>query len=115
MEVFQVAGRVIIQNHQIDDQSLQSPIGMREEEVTDEGKFFLFGDAQEHNRLIAGNAVSPQGRLAQPIGCTSTLEGAPRGSEFGARSPCHPPESVRKLSCSRVARRHVLRGKQHSW
>ena len=58
---------VFVPDDQIDRQSLQSPVGVRLDELSDEINFLGVADAQQHDRQVTGDAVSPESRLSARV------------------------------------------------
>ena len=58
---------VFVQNHQLDGQPFRAPVGMRLDQLPNEFDSFPIGDAQEHERRVAGDAIGPERALAAAI------------------------------------------------
>src|SRR5207302_3884936 len=76
----EVTCRMLVQDDEIGDQSLEPPVGMRLEELANQGQFIGFRDAGEHDRPVARNPVPPEGLLTLAVvgdgtGGTETLTG----------------------------------------
>ena len=50
---------IFVPNHQIDGQSFKSPIGMGMDKLPHQIDLALIGNPQQHNRQVAGDAMSP--------------------------------------------------------
>ena len=62
-----IARKPFVPDDQIDRKSLKPPEGMRMNELSHEVDLLGIADAQNHDRQVAGDAVSPQARLPAPV------------------------------------------------
>ena len=58
---------VLVQDDEFDRQSLHAPVGVRLDELPGDLDIGRVADAEQHERVIAGNAVAPQAALAPPV------------------------------------------------
>ena len=69
----EVAGRMVVEDDEVERQPLQAQILVRFQELDDQRRRILAGDADEQDRQISGDAVLPQVALAAPV----LLDGVP--------------------------------------
>ena len=73
VQFLEVAGRVVIENDEINDQAFQPPIRMGQEQLAHERELLRLGDAHQHNRMVPGNAMPPKSGLALMVGRQGTV------------------------------------------
>ncbi len=69
---------VFVPDHQIDGQSLQSPVGMCLHRLPHQRNAFVVANPHQDDRQVAGDAVAPQSRLAPPIAAEDARLGPPQ-------------------------------------
>ena len=65
LEPLPVAVVILVPDHQIHGQSLETPVGMRLHELAHELDVGGIGDLQQYDRQVAGNRVAPEARIAR--------------------------------------------------
>src|SRR5688572_29245375 len=67
LRLVHVLGRMFVQDHDISLETLEAPVLLRMQELSDERNRGDVGDTNEHYREIAGNTEAPQVGLAKSI------------------------------------------------
>ena len=104
-----VADRIVVEKDQIDAQTLEAPVGMRQQELAGERQLVRFGNPRHHDRPIPGNAMPPQARLALTIGRHGSggAQGRTRVEDVG----CQTLVQVRLLGRqTQMAQLHLVMG-----
>ena len=60
LQVLEVAGRMLVEDDEIDLQPFSAPVGVGGQQLADERRGRRFADAHQHDGLVAGDAVPPQ-------------------------------------------------------
>src|SRR5438093_3449451 len=63
----QIAGWILVQDHDIGAQPFQAPVLLRLKDLTYEANIVVADDTHEQNRQIAGNTVWPQTGLTEGV------------------------------------------------
>ncbi len=114
LKLLDIGGLALVQDDEIDGELFHPPIFVRLQQFADDVDIFDIGDAQKHDRQIAGNALRPQTglRAAAPHDRIRGRAQGRRGIDHMSREPLKQP---------RLARRHAemvelhlsLRPRQH--
>ncbi len=62
-----VAGRMIIQDDQVKNETLQAQVLVAAQELTHHAQVALFADPHESNRQVAADAIRPEARLISGV------------------------------------------------
>ena len=89
MHLVAIARGMLVQDHGVRFQPLEAPELLRHQDVPYERQVVRLGHADEDDREIAGDAVSPEGRLPQRAPCQNLPFGAQRrvGEEDAGAEP----------------------------
>ena len=79
LQVLDVRRAALVQDHEIDDQALQTPILAGPQQLADDGGILDLVDAHQHDRLVARYALRPQRPVARRdrAGSCQTRSAAP--------------------------------------
>ena len=75
-----VTRRMVIQNHQIELQSLRTEVLVRAQKLSRHRNIFFSLETQNHNRQVATDAMGPQARLRQTFSASTCGRGRKEGS-----------------------------------
>jgi hypothetical protein len=75
-----VSGVIFIPDHEVDAQSLETPVCVRLHKLTHEIDIFKIENLQQHNGQVAGNCISPQSGLSATV--LAMTPASARNAEF---------------------------------
>ncbi len=94
LEPLAVADVLLVPDHEIDDQALQAPVGVAADQLARELDVRGIRDLQQHDRMIAGDRVSPETRLPALVAHEHAGVGAQRRIRVEHRTG-QPPVNLR--------------------
>jgi hypothetical protein len=107
LQLLAVRDSLLVHDHEVDRESLHVPVLVRAEELPDDLAVFREVDPHEHDREVSGDAVPPEGGLAERV----PLENVRRRPErrVGVENPRRDPlEEVRFVGIDvQVAQLHL--------
>ena len=80
LQLLPVTGLVLVPDHQVDRQPLQPPVGVRLHQLPHQFDVGRIADLQQHHRVVAGDRLAPQPRLAATVLQQHGLLGAQCGA-----------------------------------
>ncbi len=107
LEVLAIARRVLVPDHQIDHEPLDSPVGVGLHELSDELDVFLVVDPQENDRQVAGDPLAPQTGLPPAVLHQEARAGPMRGVGVEDRAFESPVELCVGLGDVELAQDHL--------
>ena len=79
LKVLHIRGFALVQNDKVDGELLHPPIFVSLQDLPGDMECFDFGDLQQHDRQIAGDALRPQTGLRTGALTNDSRRGAPAG------------------------------------
>lgn len=67
LQLLAIAGLAFVPDHQIRTQAFQAPVRVRLHQLAHQVQIVRVGDAQQHDRQVAGDGMTPQRRLAAMV------------------------------------------------
>ena len=67
MEVFGIGGAVLVDDHEVDVEPLQSPVLVRPQQLAHDVDVVELIDADDHDRQIPGDPVRPECCCPEPV------------------------------------------------